>query len=77
VDERDLGVANAAQAMVAQIGTVAGIQVLAAVQQSVGGRDGFTAAYVVGALVAALGVGGAAFVRSASRAPALRAVEAA
>jgi EmrB/QacA subfamily drug resistance transporter len=77
VDERDLGVANAAQAMVAQIGTVAGIQVLATVHESIGGADGFAAAYVVGALVATLGVAGAACVRSTSRAPVLRAAKAA
>jgi EmrB/QacA subfamily drug resistance transporter len=77
VDERDLGVANAAQAMVAQIGTVAGIQVLATVHESIGGRDGFAMAYVAGAIVAAVGVAGAACVRSATRAPVLRAVEAA
>jgi len=77
VEERDLGVANAAQAMVAQIGTVAGIQVLAAVHESIGGRDGFATAYVVGAVVAAIGVAGAACVRSASRAPVLQGAEAA
>jgi EmrB/QacA subfamily drug resistance transporter len=77
VDERDLGVANAAQAMVAQIGTVAGIQVLAALHESIAGSNGFTVAYLVGAAVAAVGVAGAAGVRSAAREPMLRAVEAA
>jgi EmrB/QacA subfamily drug resistance transporter len=77
VDERDLGVANAAQSMVTQIGTVAGIQVLAAVHEAIGGRDGFSVAYLVGAGVAAIGVLGAAGVRSADRARVLRAVEAA
>jgi MFS family permease len=67
VDERDLGVANAAQSMVTQIGTVAGIQVLAAVHDAIDGRDGFTAAYALGAVVAAVGVAGAWCVRSKER----------
>ena len=64
VEPEDLGVANAAQQMVAMIGTVAGIQVLSTIQ---GGSDApgpFTAAYLVGGAVAVIGVVAAAFVRS-------------
>ncbi|MGZ6950584.1 MAG: MFS transporter [Acidimicrobiia bacterium] len=64
----DLGVANAAQQMVAQIGTVTGIQLLSTIQ---GGSDAvvpFAAAYVVGGAVAGVGVVAAAFI--ASRRPA-------
>ncbi len=61
------GVANAAQQMVALMGLVTGIQVLAAVQG--GGDDGssFVVAYIVGAAVAAVAVASSVFVRSAER----------
>jgi hypothetical protein len=61
------GVANAAQQMVALMGLVTGIQVLAAVQG--GGDEGgsFVVAYVVGAVVAAAAVASSVFVRSAER----------
>jgi EmrB/QacA subfamily drug resistance transporter len=63
VPARDLGVANAAQQMVAQIGNVAGIQVLATVQGDSHLAGPFVAAYAVGALAAVLAVAAAAFVR--------------
>lgn len=77
VDEHDLGVANAAQQMVAQIGTVAGIQVLSTIQGGSGAALPFAAAYLVGGGVAALGVVAAGFVRASARRPALRIADAA
>ena len=67
VEPERLGVANGAQQMVAQIGVVSGIQVLSVVQGSRPGSGGFTAAYLVGASVATVGVLGAARVRSLAR----------
>jgi EmrB/QacA subfamily drug resistance transporter len=71
VDESDLGVVAAAQQMMAQVGVVAGIQILQTVQAArepaVGGIDSYHAAYLVGALVAGLGVVAACFVRSYRR----------
>lgn len=68
VDERDLGVVTAAQQMVAQLGVVAGIQILQTVQAArepiVGEAASYHAAYLVGAGVAALSVIMALFVRS-------------
>jgi EmrB/QacA subfamily drug resistance transporter len=68
VDDRDLGVVGAAQQMVAQLGAVAGIQILQTVQASreatVGATDAFGQAYLVGAGVAALGTLCALMVRS-------------
>ncbi len=63
VSSRDLGVANAAQQMVGQIGTVAGIQILSTIQG--GSADGlpFAAAYIVGGAVAVAGVAAASFIR--------------
>lgn len=63
VSSRDLGVANAAQQMVGQIGTVAGIQILSTIQG--GSADGlpFAAAYIVGGAVAVGGVAAASFIR--------------
>jgi EmrB/QacA subfamily drug resistance transporter len=55
VPEEHLGVANAAQQMADAIGAVVGIQVLATIQAGSGGADGFTTAFVAGALVALLG----------------------
>ena len=51
VEHQDLGVGNAAQQMVAQIGTVAGIQTLSSVSVG-GGSGGFGAAYAVGGVFA-------------------------
>lgn len=66
VDSSDLGVANAAQAMVAQVGISVGIQVLVVVQDSAS----FATAYLVGGAVAVMGVVAASFVRSLDRASA-------
>lgn len=68
VENRDLGVATAAQQMIAQVGVVAGIQILQTVQQAREPLDGAAAsyhsAYLVGAVAGLLGVAAAAFVRS-------------
>jgi EmrB/QacA subfamily drug resistance transporter len=69
VDAEDLGVANAAQQMVAMIGTVAGIQVLSTIQGGSDDAGPFTAAYLVGGAVAVIGVIAAGFVHSTTRAP--------
>jgi len=64
VETGDLGVANAAQQMVGQIGTVAGIQLLSTIQ---GGSDSalpFAAAYVAGGVVAVFGVVATTFIRA-------------
>ena len=67
VEVGDLGVANAAQQMVGQIGTVAGIQLLSTIQG--GSVDGlpFTAAYLIGGTVAAAGVVAAGFISRRAR----------
>ncbi len=70
VDTGDLGVANAAQQMVGQIGTVAGIQLLSTIQGGSDAAGPFAAAYVAGALVAGAGVVATTFIR-ARRAPAV------
>jgi EmrB/QacA subfamily drug resistance transporter len=66
VEDEDLGVVGAAQQMMAQVGVVAGIQILQTVQAArepaVGGIASYHAAYWVGALAAALGVVAALFV---------------
>jgi EmrB/QacA subfamily drug resistance transporter len=71
VDESDLGVVSAAQQMMAQVGVVAGIQILQTVQASreptIGGIASYHVAYLVGAAVAGLGVVAAFFVRSTHR----------
>jgi EmrB/QacA subfamily drug resistance transporter len=77
VPEGDLGVANAAQQTVTQIGVVAGIQIMSAIQASGDGTGPFVVAYVVGGALAAVGVVGATFVRSTARPRSLRVVEAA
>jgi hypothetical protein len=64
VDAEDLGVANAAQQMVAMIGTVAGIQVLSTIQGGSESAAPFTAAYLVGGAIAVVGVVASSFVRS-------------
>ena len=70
----DLGTASASQQLMNQIGTVAGIQVMATVQAAAGRghRDAgllpsFRLAYVVGGAIAVLGVVGAALTRSTDR----------
>jgi MFS family permease len=77
VDTESLGVANAAQVMVTQIGVVAGIQVLSTIQGGASSTGSFTVAYLAGGVVAVLGVAGAVFVRSADRPVRLRVAEAA
>lgn len=77
VEPARLGVANAAQVMVTQIGVVAGIQVVSTVQGGSGSTGSFTLAYALGAAVAVAGVLGAVFVRSAERAERLEVVRAA
>ncbi len=75
VEPRDLGVANAAQQMVGQIGTVAGIQVLSTIQGGSTDAFPFTAAYVVGGAVAVTGVVAAGFISRARRATRLDVAE--
>lgn len=77
VDAEDLGVANAAQQMVAMIGTVAGIQVLSMIQGGSEDAAPFTAAYLVGGAIAVVGVVAASFVRSSRTTASLRSAEAA
>jgi MFS family permease len=77
VETETLGVANAAQVMVTQIGVVAGIQVLSTIQNGATSTGPFTLAYIAGGIVAVLGIVGAAFVRSADRPMKLRVATAA
>jgi predicted MFS family arabinose efflux permease len=77
VEAETLGVANAAQVMVTQIGVVAGIQVLSTIQDGATTTGPFTIAYVAGGIVALFGIVGAAFVRSAERPVRLRVAPAA
>jgi MFS family permease len=80
LDESEYGVMSAAQLLAAQVGEVAGIQVVLTVQESVARRSGlgnahhstallhsFSVAFWIGALVAALAVGCALFVRPLAR----------
>jgi EmrB/QacA subfamily drug resistance transporter len=73
VGAEDLGVANAAQQMVAMIGTVAGIQVLSTIQGGSESAAPFTAAYLVGGAIAVVGVVASSFVRSSRTTARLRA----
>ncbi len=66
----DLGVANAAQIMVTQIGVVAGIQVLSTLQGGETSASSFTVAYLVGGAMALVGLVASCFVQSAARQPA-------
>jgi MFS family permease len=77
VETASLGVANAAQVMVTQIGVVAGIQVLSTVQGGGSSPGSFTIAYVAGGIVAVVGVFAASFVQSADRPARLRVAQAA
>jgi EmrB/QacA subfamily drug resistance transporter len=77
VEERDLGVANAAQATVTQIGVVAGIQLMSALHAGGDGTGPFVLAYLAGGAAAAVGVLGATAVRSSARPGSLRVVHAA
>lgn len=71
VDERDLGVAGAFQQMMTQLGVVIGIQVMqtvSVVRVAASGEVGaYGEAYLVGGLVALLGVVTSAFVQSSNR----------
>ena len=77
VEESNLGIAGAAQQLIIQVGVVAGIQIGQTVQASrlhaVGLVHSFGQAYLLAGGVALVGVGFAAFVRSAPRSPALAA----
>ena len=73
VEPEHLGIANAAQQMTTLIGAVAGMQVLATIQD--GGA--FSTAYLVGLAVAAPSVVAASFVRSTPRGTRLSIAEAA
>lgn len=77
VESGDLGVANAAQQMVGQIGTVAGIQLLSTIQGGSTAAGPFTAAYFVGAGVAGMGVVATTFIRSRRATGELRVADAA
>lgn len=77
VDAADLGVANAAQAMVSQIGVVAGMQILTTVADSGRGGAPFASAYLVGGAVAVISIVAAWSVRSADRSRTVEAVRAA
>ena len=55
VPDDHLGVGNASQQMADAIGAVIGIQVLATIQAGGGGADGFTLAFIGGAVVALVG----------------------
>ena len=61
VPHDDQGVANAAQQMVASIGTVAGIQVLSTIQGGGHAASSFGEAYVVGGCMAIVGAVAASF----------------
>jgi MFS family permease len=67
VSEHDLGVANAAQQMVTQIGVVVGIQTMSTIAAGSEHTGPYVGAYALGAIAAALGLVGACFVRSAAR----------
>jgi MFS family permease len=80
VAESEYGVMSAAQLLAAQVGEVAGIQVVLTVQESVARRSGlgnvhhstallhsFSVAFWIGAVVAALAVGCALFIRPLAR----------
>jgi EmrB/QacA subfamily drug resistance transporter len=65
VDAADFGVAGAANQLLAQVGVVAGVQLMQTVQVA----RSFADAYLLGGLVAVIGVLGAACVRSTDRVP--------
>ena len=72
VEERDLGVAGAFQQMMTQLGVVLGIQLMQTVtvvrQDAVGEVEAYGEAYLLAAVVAAVGVVCALFVQSTRRA---------
>ncbi len=71
VEDHDLGIAGATQQMASTLGTVAGIQIMFTVQASLASTTGlapsFSRAYLVGAVVCAVGVAAAWFIRSQPR----------
>lgn len=71
VDESDLGIASAAQQVMAQVGMVSGIQLMKTVQaarvDAVGLAGSFADAYWLGAAVCVFAVVAAAFLRPANR----------
>jgi hypothetical protein len=71
VDERDLGVAGAAQQMMTEVGLVIGIQVMQTVQvtreESVGALASYGDAYLVGAAACVVAAGFGLMVRSTPR----------
>ena len=71
VEEKDLGIASAAQQVMTQVGVVAGIQLMVTIQASRVGERGligsFQDAYLFGAAVALVGVVCACFLRSYDR----------
>jgi MFS family permease len=72
IPHEDLGVGNAAQQMIAQIGAVAGMQAMSLTAVGLGG-NGFSAAFVVGGIAAAGAVVAAAGLRDRGAArPVLR-----
>jgi predicted MFS family arabinose efflux permease len=88
--ESEYGVMSAAQLLAAQVGEVAGIQVVLTIQESIARRSGlanvhhspallhsFSVAFWVGAVVAALSVGCALFIRPLARHGEARSVAAA
>ena len=77
VETESLGVANAAQVMVTQIGVVSGIQVVSTIQGGSSSTGSFTLAYLAGGIIAVVGIVGAAFVQSADRPARLRMAQAA
>jgi EmrB/QacA subfamily drug resistance transporter len=76
VEEKDLGIASAAQQVMTQVGVVAGIQLMVTIQASRVGERGlvgsFHDAYLFGAAVALVGVVCACFLRSYDRVEAAR-----
>jgi MFS family permease len=71
VDERDLGIAGAAQQMMTQVGIVFGIQIMQTVQQArltpAGLTGSYHQAYLAGGVIAVLGLITASFVRRIAR----------
>lgn len=67
VSDRDLGIASGTAQMTGQVGGVVGIGILTAIQGASPTADAHIAAFVVGALVAAVGLFAAMFLRSADR----------
>ncbi len=68
VDSRQLGTVNAAQAMVAALGSATGIQVFSIIHEARDGIRGFMTAYIVGAVVASAAALSASALRSTQQA---------